>query len=75
MIGRDIASVEGFKYSEALVGKEGAWDYQTLDAFLAEPRNWAPGTKMAFAGLKKPEERADVILYLRSLSHQPAPLP
>ena len=75
VIGRDIASVEGFKYSEALVGKEGAWDYQTLDAFLAEPRNWAPGTKMAFAGLKKPEERADVILYLRSLSRQPAPLP
>ena len=75
MIGRDIASVEGFAYSEALTGKEGAWDYQNLDAFLAEPRNWAPGTKMAFAGLKKPEERADVILYLRSLSDQPAPLP
>ena len=75
VIGRDIASVQGFKYSEALVGKEGAFDYQTLDAFLAEPRNWAPGTKMAFAGLKKPEERADVILYLRSLSRQPAPLP
>ena len=55
--------------------REGSvWDYQTLDA-LAEPRNWAPGTKMAFAGLKKPEERADVILYLRSLSNQPAPLP
>ena len=75
VIGRDIASVEGFAYSAALAGKEGVWDYQTLDAFLAEPRNWAPGTKMAFAGLKKPEERADVILYLRSLSNQPAPLP
>ena len=75
VIGRDIASVEGFAYSEALTGKEGAWDYQNLDAFLAEPRNWAPGTKMAFAGIKKPEERADVILYLRSLSDQPAPLP
>jgi cytochrome c len=75
VIGRDIASVEGFAYSEALTGKQGAWDYQNLDAFLAEPRNWAPGTKMAFAGIKKPEERADVILYLRSLSDQPAPLP
>jgi cytochrome c len=75
VIGRDIASVEGFAYSAALAGKEGAWDYQTLDAFLAEPRGWAPGTKMAFAGVKKPEERADVILYLRSLSDQPAPLP
>jgi cytochrome c len=75
LIGRDIASVEGFSYSDALTGKEGAWDYQKLDAFLAEPRGWAPGTKMAFAGVKKPEERADVILYLRSLSHDPAPLP
>jgi cytochrome c2 len=75
VIGRDIASVEGFSYSAALAGKEGAWDYQNLDAYLAEPRGWAPGTKMAFAGIKKPEERADVILYLRSLSHDPAPLP
>jgi cytochrome c2 len=75
VIGRHIASVEGFTYSDALTGKEGAWDYQKLDAFLAEPRGWAPGTKMAFAGVKKPEERADVILYLRSLSHDPAPLP
>jgi cytochrome c len=75
VVGRDIASVEGFSYSDALAGKEGAWDYQALDAFLTQPREWAPGTKMAFAGLKKPEERADVILYLRSLSNDPAPLP
>jgi cytochrome c len=75
VVGRDIASVEGFSYSDTLAGKEGAWDYQALDAFLTQPREWAPGTKMAFAGLKKPEERADVILYLRSLSNDPAPLP
>jgi cytochrome c len=75
VVGRDIASVADFSYSAALTGKEGAWDYQNLDAFLNEPRGWAPGTKMAFAGLKKPEERADIILYLRSLSSAPAPLP
>ena len=75
VVGRDIAAVEDFAYSNALAEKEGAWDYQALDAFLAQPREWAPGTKMAFAGLKKPEERADVILYLRSLSNDPAPLP
>jgi cytochrome c len=75
VVGRDIAAVEDFSYSDALGEKEGAWDYQNLDAFLAQPREWAPGTKMAFAGLKKPEERADVILYLRSLSNDPAPLP
>ena len=74
MVGRDIASLD-FAYSNALAGKEGAWDYQTLDDFLAEPREWAPGTKMVFPGIRKPEERADVILYLRSLSNEPAPLP
>jgi cytochrome c len=75
VVGRDIAAIEDFAYSDALAGKEGAWDYQALDAFLAQPREWAPGTKMAFAGLQKPEERADIILYLRSLSNEPAPLP
>jgi cytochrome c len=75
VVGRDIAAVEDFAYSDALAEKQGKWDYQALDAFLAQPREWAPGTKMAFAGLKKPEERADVILYLRSLSNAPAPLP
>ena len=75
VVGRDIASVDGFSYSDAMKEKEGAWDYQKLDAFLTKPREWAPGTKMAFAGIAKPEERADVILYLRSLSDNPAPLP
>jgi cytochrome c len=75
VLGRDIASHEGFSYSPALAEKEGTWDYETLDAYLADPRNWAPGTKMAFAGVKKPEDRADVIAYLRSLSDNPEPLP
>jgi cytochrome c len=75
VVGRDIAAVDGFSYSDAMTQKEGAWDYQKLDAFLTKPREWAPGTKMAFAGIAKPEERADVILYLRSLSDNPAPLP
>jgi cytochrome c2 len=74
VIGRDVAALD-FAYSDALSEKEGAWDYQALDAFLAEPREWAPGTKMAFVGIREPEERADVILYLRSLSNEPAPLP
>ena len=74
IVGREIAALD-FAYSDALAGKVGSWDYQALDGFLAEPREWAPGTKMAFAGLRKPEERADVILYLRSLSNEPAPLP
>jgi cytochrome c len=75
VVGRDIASHEGFSYSAALTQKEGVWDYEALDHFLASPREWAPGTKMAFAGVRKPEDRAAIILYLRSLAADPAPLP
>jgi cytochrome c len=75
VLGRDIASVDGFKYSDALAEKDGSWDYDKLHAFLTNPKEWAPGTKMAFAGVKKPEELAEIIVYLRSLSDNPEPLP
>jgi cytochrome c len=75
VVGRDVASVEGFSYSEALSSKEGAWDYENLNAFVENPKESAPGTKMSFAGVKSPEDRANVILYLRSLAAEPAPLP
>jgi cytochrome c len=75
VVGREIASLDDFSYSDALAGKEGEWSYQALDAYLSGPREWAPGTKMAFAGVRKPDDRANLILYLRSLSNEPAPLP
>jgi cytochrome c len=75
VVGRDIASVEGFSYSAALQEKEGEWDYEKLNHFLTDPRGWAPGTSMAFAGLRDVQTRADVIAYLRSLAAEPAPLP
>ena len=75
IVGRDIASVSGFGYSDALGGIEGVWDYDALDAFLAKPKDFAPGTKMAYAGMKNAEKRADLILYLRSLAADPLPLP
>jgi cytochrome c len=75
VLGRQIASVPDFNYSNALKSKEGTWDYDKLNAFLTNPREWAPGTRMTFVGLKKPEDRAAVILYLRSLSDNPEPLP
>jgi cytochrome c len=75
VLGRDIASLPDFEYSSALSEKEGAWDYATLDAFIADPRGWASGTKMTFAGLSKVEDRGDLLLYLRSLSDNPPPLP
>jgi len=76
VVARPIAAAEGFAYSNALKEKSGeTWSYDNLDAFLKKPKNWAPGTKMSFAGLKKPEQRAAVIAYLRSLSDRPAALP
>jgi cytochrome c len=71
-----VAAAEGFAYSNALKEKSGeTWSYDNLDAFLEKPKDWAPGTKMSFAGLKKPGQRAAVIAYLRSLSDSPAALP
>ncbi len=76
VVERPVASAEGFAYSNALKEKSGeTWSYDNLDAFLKRPKDWAPGTKMSFAGLKKPEQRAAVIAYLRSLSDSPAALP
>jgi cytochrome c len=75
VLGRDIASLPDFSYSPALAEKEGDWDYEALDHFIANPRGWVPGTKMTFAGIGRQQERADLLLYLRSLSDDPAPLP
>jgi cytochrome c len=66
VVGRDIASVGGFAYSAALSGIDGAWTPEELYGFLLNPKGYAPGTIMGFAGLKKPEDKADVIAYLQS---------
>ena len=75
VVGRDKASAEGFSFSDALSGLEGEWSYEDLFAFLESPKDFAPGNKMTFGGLKKPEDRADVISYLREHSDSPPPLP
>ncbi|MGF1561203.1 MAG: c-type cytochrome [Geminicoccaceae bacterium] len=75
VLGRDIASHDGFAYSDVLNEKEGDWDYEKMNAFLENPKDWAPGTKMSFAGLRKPEDRADVMAYMRDMSDEPLPLP
>jgi len=64
VVGRDIASIGDFKYSDALKSHDGVWDPATINAFIEKPKAWAPGTKMSFAGLKKLEDRAAVIKYL-----------
>ena len=66
---------DGFKYSDALVGMGGQWDYESLNAFLYKPKAYIKGTKMNFAGLKKVKDRADIVYFLRTQSDSPVPLP
>ncbi|MDB5714041.1 MAG: cytochrome c family protein [Sphingomonadales bacterium] len=65
-VGEGIAQGKGgFAFSDALKTKSGGkWDFEALNAWLTSPRAFAPGTKMTFAGLSKPEDRANVIVYL-----------
>ncbi len=79
IVDRPVAAAAGFGYSSALrdfaENGEAVWDYHHLNEFLAAPKGFIRGTSMSFAGLKRDNERADVIAYLRSLSDSPAPLP
>jgi cytochrome c len=65
IIGRPAGSVEGFKYSDAMKNSGKTWDEASLSAYLADPKGFIPGNKMAFAGLKKEDEVVDVIAYLK----------
>lgn len=75
VVGAVRGHMEGFNYSAAIKGKPGTWTYDDLNAWLAKPAVYAPGTRMTFVGIKSAEQRADVIAYLRTLSHSPVPLP
>lgn len=75
VVGRPKGTEGGFDYSPALKGKGGNWTVEDLSAFLANPKGFAPGTKMSFAGLPRGSERADVIAFLNSKSDNPQPLP
>lgn len=69
IVGAEIASVEGFKYSKAFIAKKGeglVWSEAELDAYLTKPKKHTPGTKMSFGGLRKEADRANVIAYLKS---------
>lgn len=76
VLGAKKQSVAGFKYSGVLNSNgEEAWTYQALNKFLWKPKKYAPGTKMNYIGLKKPEDRAAIVAYLRTLSSSPKALP
>lgn len=64
IVGASSGAVEGFSYSGAMAEANLVWDEETLAAFLAKPKEVVPGNKMAFPGLKKPEQIQDVIAYL-----------
>lgn len=66
ILGAGKAKVAGFAYSDAMKAKGGSWDVAELNEFLWNPKKTVPGTKMAFAGLKKPEDRAAVVKFLQS---------
>ena len=69
VVGRAKASVAGFNYSGALSGMDGDWTPDNLNAFLEKPSTYVSGTSMSFAGLKKVEDRANVIAYLQGIGN------
>jgi cytochrome c2 len=69
IVGRDIASVEGFAYSDALKGLEGEWTPEKLSGWIENPRAYAPGNRMGFPGLKDEADRANLIGYLQSAAN------
>ena len=75
VVGRKIGGVADYKYSKAFVeyGKE--WNFEELNGFLIKPSKWIKGTKMAYAGLRKEEDRASIIKYLNQNSDSPLQLP
>jgi cytochrome c len=75
VLGKPHGHVAGFAYSDALKGKPGNWDFASLSDWLANPKKYAPGTKMTFAGLSNPQDRADIIAFLNAKSDAPLPLP
>lgn len=79
LVNRPIASHEGFSYSAGMKtfseGGKVVWDYDHLSFFIEAPKKHVPGTAMGFAGVKKPDERANLIAYLREHADAPAALP
>jgi cytochrome c len=78
VVGRDIAKDPGFSYSPALQQKGGRWSFNEIFNWIADPQEWVPGNnmyKMGFAGLKDPQQRANLIAFLSKQSDNPIPLP
>lgn len=74
VLGRKAGSISDYKYSKAMAAHEKAWTFDEMNGFLIKPKDWIKGTKMSFAGLKKENERAAVILYMNENSENPLPI-
>jgi cytochrome c len=70
LFGRPAGSVEKFKYSSAMKSSTIVWNVESLDAYLKDPKGFVKGTRMVFGGLKKGQDRADLIAYLKGVSKQ-----
>ena len=75
VVDRPRASHPGYDYSSAMKAKGGKWTFEELDKFLTHPQGYIPGTKMTFNGIQNPDQRANLIAYLRTQSDNPVPLP
>ena len=75
VLGQPIGQGKGFAFSDALSKKGGTWNWDSLSQWLTSPKAFAPGTKMTFAGLSNPQDRADVESFLNQHSDSPQPLP
>ena len=76
IVGATHAHIPSFGYSDAMKKtSDKTWDWESLSAWLENPRRYIPGNKMAFAGVSRPQERADLLAYLNSRSDSPKPLP
>ena len=74
VIGRQAGSLPDYKYSKGMIAYAKKWTAQEMDGFLENPKGWVKGTKMAYAGLKDPKERAAVILFMNENTNDPLPL-
>ena len=75
IVGKPIGKTNDYAYSKAMSSFGNKWTYENLASFLYKPKNYIKGTKMNFAGFKSVEDRADIVLWLRSNSENPLPLP
>ena len=75
VMGNPVAAHPGFAFTDALKSKGGTWDWETMSAWLASPKKFAPGTKMTFAGISNPQDRANLMAFLNSRDASPLPLP